>query len=32
MEDLPYRLDRAIIIHAAPVTVIRFFTDTERWA
>jgi uncharacterized protein YndB with AHSA1/START domain len=32
MTDLPYRLDRAITIHATRETVFRFFTDTARWA
>lgn len=29
---LPYRLDRTVTIQAAPDTVFRFFTDSERWA
>ena len=32
MDDLAYRLDRTIVIHAAPATVFRCFTDSERWA
>jgi uncharacterized protein YndB with AHSA1/START domain len=31
-ETLPYRLDRAIVIHATPETVFRYFTDSVRWA
>ena len=32
MTDLPYKLDRTVVIHAAPETVFRFFTDSARWA
>jgi uncharacterized protein YndB with AHSA1/START domain len=32
MDPLTHRLDRTIAIQAAPETVFRFFTDTERWA
>jgi uncharacterized protein YndB with AHSA1/START domain len=32
MESLPHRLDRTVTIHAAPATVFRFFTDSERFA
>jgi uncharacterized protein YndB with AHSA1/START domain len=32
MTALPYRLDRTVVIHAAPETVFRFFTDSARWA
>ncbi|MEO8096669.1 MAG: SRPBCC domain-containing protein [Acidobacteriota bacterium] len=30
--NLPYQLDRSVIIQAPPETVFRFFTDTARWA
>ena len=30
--NLPHRLDRTVIIQAAPATVFTFFTETERWA
>jgi len=32
MSALPHRLDRTVVIGAAPETVFRFFTDTPRWA
>ena len=32
MTNLPYRLDRTVVIQAAPETVFRFFTDSARWA
>jgi uncharacterized protein YndB with AHSA1/START domain len=32
MPELPYRLDRTVVIHAKPETVFRFFTDSARWA
>ena len=32
MPELPYRLDRTIVIKARPETVFRFFTDSARWA
>jgi len=32
MQDLPYQLDRTVVIKATPETVFRFFTDSERWA
>jgi uncharacterized protein YndB with AHSA1/START domain len=32
MTDLPYRLDRTVIIQAARETIFRYFTDTARWA
>jgi uncharacterized protein YndB with AHSA1/START domain len=32
MIDLPYRLDRTVVIKAKPETVFRFFTDSARWA
>ena len=32
MTALPYHLDRTVVIHAAPETVFRFFTDSARWA
>lgn len=31
-EHLPYKMDRTVVIHAAPETVFRFFTDSARWA
>jgi uncharacterized protein YndB with AHSA1/START domain len=30
--NLPHRLDRTIVIQAAPQIVFTFFTDNERWA
>jgi uncharacterized protein YndB with AHSA1/START domain len=30
--NLPHRLDRTIVIEAAPQVVFSFFTDNERWA
>jgi len=30
--NLPYRLDRTLLIHARRETVFRFFTDSVRWA
>jgi uncharacterized protein YndB with AHSA1/START domain len=32
MHELPYQLERTIIIKAMPETVFRFFTDSARWA
>jgi uncharacterized protein YndB with AHSA1/START domain len=32
MHELPYQLDRTVVIKAKPETVFRFFTDNERWA
>jgi uncharacterized protein YndB with AHSA1/START domain len=32
MQELPYRLDRTVVIKAKPETVFRFFTDSARWA
>ncbi len=32
MTDLPYTLERSIVIQAAPETVFRYFTDSARWA
>jgi uncharacterized protein YndB with AHSA1/START domain len=32
MPELPYQLDRTILIKAGPETVFRFFTDSARWA
>ena len=32
MQELPYQLDRTVVIHAKPETVFRFFTDSARWA
>lgn len=32
MPELPYRLDRTVVIHAKPEAVFRFFTDSARWA
>jgi uncharacterized protein YndB with AHSA1/START domain len=32
MQELPYQLDRTVVIRATPQTVFRFFTDSARWA
>ena len=32
MQELPYELDRTIVIKAGPETVFRYFTDSARWA
>lgn len=32
MADLPYQLQRTVVIKARPETVFRYFTDSERWA
>jgi uncharacterized protein YndB with AHSA1/START domain len=32
MPELPYSLDRTVVIRAKPETVFRFFTDSVRWA
>jgi uncharacterized protein YndB with AHSA1/START domain len=32
MPDLPYHLDRTVVIKAKRETVFRFFTDSSRWA
>src|SRR5579863_8384259 len=32
MPELPYQLDRTVVIKAKPETVFRFFTDSARWA
>src|SRR5580658_1197267 len=32
MPELPYHLDRTVLIKARPETVFRFFTDSARWA
>jgi uncharacterized protein YndB with AHSA1/START domain len=32
MPELPYHLERTVVIRAAPETVFRFFTDSARWA
>jgi len=32
MPELPYHLERAVVIRAKPETVFRFFTDSQRWA
>ena len=32
MDQLTHRLDRNVAIQAAPETVFRFFTDSDRWA
>jgi uncharacterized protein YndB with AHSA1/START domain len=32
MQELPYCLERTVIIQATPETVFRFFTDSRRWA
>lgn len=32
MQDLPYQLERSVVIKAAPQVVFQFFTDSTRWA
>lgn len=32
MPELPYQLERTVVIQANPETVFRFFTDSARWA
>lgn len=32
MSNLPYRLDRSVVIHAPRENVFRFLTETPRWA
>jgi len=32
MQELPYTLDRTVVIRALPETVFRFFTDSARWS
>src|ERR1700759_2034009 len=32
MPELPYDLERTVLIKARPETVFRFFTDSARWA
>src|SRR5437763_10219956 len=32
MQELPYHLDRTVVIKARPDTVFQFFTDSARWA
>ena len=32
MPELPYHLERRVVICASPETVFRFFTDSARWA
>jgi uncharacterized protein YndB with AHSA1/START domain len=32
MADLPYHLERSVVIRAKPDTVFQFFTDSQRWA
>jgi uncharacterized protein YndB with AHSA1/START domain len=32
MPELPYHLERTVLIHAGPETVFRYFTDSARWA
>ncbi len=32
MQDLPYRLERTVTIHAKPATVFAFLSESERWA
>jgi uncharacterized protein YndB with AHSA1/START domain len=32
MPELPYSLDRTVVIHAEPEAVFRYFTDSARWA
>ena len=32
MPELPYQLERTVVIRARPETVFQFFTDSQRWA
>lgn len=32
MQELPYQLERSVVIQAKPETVFRFLTDSVRWA
>src|SRR5215831_12390076 len=32
MPELPYNLERTVLIQATPETVFRYFTDSARWA
>ena len=32
MSHFPHRLDRVVVIKAAPALVFRYFTDSDRWA
>jgi uncharacterized protein YndB with AHSA1/START domain len=32
MPELPYQLERTVVIRATPETVFRYFTDSARWA
>src|SRR5271170_2241887 len=32
MPELPYQMERTVVIKAKPETVFRFFTDSARWA
>jgi uncharacterized protein YndB with AHSA1/START domain len=32
MQELPYTLDRTVMIRALPETVFRYFTDSARWS
>jgi uncharacterized protein YndB with AHSA1/START domain len=32
MPELPFQLERSVVIKAKPQTVFRFFTDSPRWA
>jgi uncharacterized protein YndB with AHSA1/START domain len=32
MQELPYHLERTVVIKARPETVFHFFTDSARWA
>jgi uncharacterized protein YndB with AHSA1/START domain len=32
MPELPYQLERTVVIQAKPETVFQFFTDSTRWA
>lgn len=32
MSELPFFVERDVLICARPATVFRFFTDTNRWA
>lgn len=32
LQEMPHRLDRTLVIQAAPETVFSFFTDSAKWA